>query len=212
MKKIILNLIMLFVSFDFIYATNNSTENNKSITTETIVPSKDAEDTNLDTPQITSKKEDAQEKASNTKQSKWGYNIWGPMGILKMIDFGKNNQDFAKNGILEVTVMAGPTYEMIKDLKIGANIGIGAQFDINKVSYVFPIEANLLYDFNKEYSIFGGIDYSYGGLTNDISIYAGTNLMGYSLRIGYIPYAFSNFNSSRLTGSGFYFSFAGLFF
>ncbi|PAF54061.1 hypothetical protein BKH42_02285 [Helicobacter sp. 13S00482-2] len=206
MKKVILGLTIILISFNLAYCTEESQDTD---TQKKAISEKNSEDTHSDLNQTS--EENHQKNTSDAKTSKWGYNIWGPMGILKMIDFKDNNQNFAKNGILEVVMMVGPTYEIIKDLKIGANIGIGAQFDINKASYVVPIETNLIYDFNKQYSIFGGLNYSYGGLINDISIYVGTNLKGYSLRLGYIPYAFSNTSSPKLTGSGFYFSFAGLF-
>lgn len=210
MKKIVLGFVIGYVMMASAAYCEEKLSKKDTSHTETTTSKDEVQNKN---DSITSKdsEENNQKKAEDTKKSKWGYNIWGPMGVLKMVDFSKDDSNFAPNGILEVEIMAGPTYEMIENLKIGANIGIGAQFDINKVSYVVPIETNLMYDFNKKYSIFGGLNYSYGGIISDISIYIGANLKGYSLRIGYIPYAFGTNNPSKPTGSGVYFSFAGLF-
>lgn len=210
MKKIVLGFVVAYVMTASVAYCEEKLPKENTDNLEATAPKNEAQNKN-DSLDLKDDKENKQKKAEDTKKSKWGYNIWGPMGVLKMVDFSKDDSNFAPNGILEVNIMAGPTYEMIENLKIGANIGIGAQFDINKVSYVVPMEANLMYDFNKKYSIFGGLNYSYGGIMSDVSIYIGTNLKGYSLRIGYIPYAFGTSNSSKPTGSGVYFSFAGLF-
>lgn len=210
MKKIVLGFVVVWIIVaSIMHSEENSAKNDTEITT----PNNEMQnkDGSIDINDTKDHKKSAQKEVKNTKKSKWGYNIWGPMGVLKMVDFSKSDSNFAPNGILEVDIMAGPTYEMIENLKIGANIGIGAQFDINKVSYVVPVEMNLMYDFNEKYSIFGGLNYSYGGIMSDVSIYIGTNLKGYSLRIGYIPYAFGTSDSLKPTGSGIYFSFAGLF-
>lgn len=213
MKKIVLGFVFISITIASIaYSEENPIKNNieKTIPNNKIQNKDGSIDiNNIDN--IDDDKKSAQKEVKNTKKSKWGYNIWGPMGVLKMVDFSKSDSNFAPNGILEIDIMAGPTYEMVEDLKIGVNIGIGSQFDINKVSYVVPVEMNLMYDFNEKYSIFGGLNYSYGGIMSDISIYIGTNLKGYSLRIGYIPYAFGTNDSLKPTGSGIYFSFAGLF-
>lgn len=213
MKKIALGFVVVWTMAASIgYCEENPVDNNTEKTTpDNQMQNKDGAIEIKDSKDDKNTKKDAQKQVKNTKKSKWDYNIWGPMGVLKMIDFSKSDSNFAPNGILEVNIMAGPTYEMIENLKIGANIGIGAQFDINKVSYVVPMEMNLMYDFTEKYSIFGGLNYSYGGIISDVSIYIGTNLKGYSLRIGYIPYAFGTSSSSKPTGSGIYFSFAGLF-
>lgn len=210
MKKIVLGFVVVWIIVaSIMHSEENSAKNDTEITT----PNNEMQnkDGSIDINDTKNHKKSAQKEVKNTKKSKWGYNIWGPMGVLKMVDFSKSDSNFAPNGILEVDIMAGPTYEMIENLKIGANIGIGAQFDINKVSYVVPVEMNLMYDFNEKYSIFGGLNYSYGGIMSDVSIYIGTNLKGYSLRIGYIPYAFGTSDLLKPTGSGIYFSFAGLF-
>lgn len=210
MKKLALGFVFAYVMMALSAYSEEKLPKKDTTNTQITMPKDEVQNKN-DAIDSKDRKENNQQKAKDTKKSKWGYNIWGPMGVLKMVDFSKDDSNFAPNGILEVDIMAGPTYEMIENLKIGANIGIGAQFDINKVSYVVPIETNLMYDFNKKYSIFGGLNYSYGGIISDVSIYIGANLKGYSLRIGYIPYAFGTASSSKPTGSGFYFSFAGLF-
>lgn len=209
MKKIVSGFLVTYIMIASIAYSEDQLPKKNINNLETTIPEDEIQNNN--STDSKNNKENNQKKVGDTKKSKWGYNIWGPMGVLKMVDFSKDDSNFAPNGILEVDIMAGPTYEMIENLKIGANIGIGAQFDINKVSYVVPIEANLIYDFNKKYSIFGGLNYSYGGIISDISIYIGANLKGYSLRIGYIPYAIGTSDSSKPTGSGIYFSFAGLF-
>lgn len=152
----------------------------------------------------------------SSKKSKWGLSVIGPMANTKMINFaGKNidnTKDFAQNGILDFSVLIGPSYEIIQDLKIALAVGLGTQAGSNAISYVVPMEIDLIYALDKDYSIFGGYNYSYGGLINDMSIYIGMNFRNFSLRFGYVPFAFINKNSVKGYGSGIYFGFGGAFF
>lgn len=150
------------------------------------------------------------------KKSKWGLSIIGSMVNTKMINFvGKdtdNTRDFFQNGILDFSILIGPSYEIIQNLKIALTIGLGTQAGSNVISYVVPMEIDLIYALDKDYSIFGGYNYSYGWLINDMSIYIGMNFRNFSLRFGYIPFTFINKNSLKGYGSGIYFGFGGSFF
>lgn len=150
------------------------------------------------------------------KKSKWGLSVVGPGVNIKMVKImskdANKTRNFAENGILDFSVLIGPSYEIIQDLKIALTVGLGIQAGNNAISYVVPAEIDLIYDFGKSYSIFGGYNYSYGGLINDMSIYIGISFRNISLRFGYIPYAFISSNSSKIYGSRVYFGFGGAFF
>lgn len=150
------------------------------------------------------------------KKSKWGLSVIGPGVNTKMVKITSKDvnktRDFAENGILDFSVLIGPSYEVTQDFKIALAVGLGTQAGNNAISYVVPAEIDLIYDFGKSYSIFGGYNYSYGGLINDMSIYVGVSFRNVSLRFGYIPYAFVSNNPSKTFGSGVYFGFGGAFF
>ncbi|PAF43742.1 hypothetical protein [Helicobacter sp. 11S03491-1] len=208
MKKIILSLLILLFDLGVGIAKEFQTDiTNKTDRVDEDEPKKNT----LEEKDKQELQNFINEKMGFAKKSKWDWSILGPVVISKMIDFKNNKNNFAMNGILDISVMPGVTYEMIQDLKIGFNVGIGSQFGINKVSYVLPLEIGLFYAFYKDYSIFGGSNYSYGGLINDLSLYVGINLKHYLLKIGYVPYAFASIDSSKILGQGFYFGFGGAF-